>query len=257
MQSMTMKKIYAWLVHFYTALGAVFCLFAIISAIDAYFSYAQGDLLGYHEYMSMSFFYMAVILIIDGTDGTLARRVDIKRLAPFDGALLDNIIDFSTYAIVPAIWVYVTPNDVIPGHWKIFCIILIMLSSCYQFCQAEAKTKDDFFKGFPSYWNIALFYMIYFSYWGHLNVLIITILAILSFVPIKYPYLSKVNAFTNNRFWQIVIVAMTVIWGAGIIFAAYQWPIYNAVCGVIMIAFAVIYLAMAFYRTFIPLKTSA
>ncbi|MDE5015007.1 phosphatidylcholine synthase, partial [Francisella tularensis subsp. holarctica] len=73
-------------------------------------------------------------------------------LAPRDGALLDNILDFTTYSIVTCIWIYV--SSVVSQQWLIPIIIMITISSSYQFCKLNAKSDDYFFVGFPSYWNV-------------------------------------------------------------------------------------------------------
>ena len=43
-------------------------------------------------------------MVVDGTDGMLARRWRVKEVVPwFDGALLDNIVDYITYAFAPMV----------------------------------------------------------------------------------------------------------------------------------------------------------
>jgi phosphatidylcholine synthase len=78
-------------------------------------------------------------------------------LPNFDGALLDNIVDYFTYVIVPASFLYETHS--VPYKLNLLSAILITLSSAYQFCQSEAKTDNHWFKGFPSYWNIVVLYI--------------------------------------------------------------------------------------------------
>ena len=52
-------------------------------------------------------------LIVDAVDGPLARRVDTAtRLPWFDGAILDFIVDYSTYVLVPAM--VVAQSDLVP-----------------------------------------------------------------------------------------------------------------------------------------------
>ena len=49
-----------------------------------------------------SFIAMAVTIAIDSSDGTLARYFNVKTRVPgFDGALLDNIVDYLTYVVAP------------------------------------------------------------------------------------------------------------------------------------------------------------
>ncbi|MBK2124579.1 CDP-alcohol phosphatidyltransferase family protein, partial [Fangia hongkongensis] len=156
------QRIYAWLVHIFTASGAVFSVLALVSTANAYAAKLNHQHHDYIFYLKLSFIYIVIAVLIDAVDGTLARRVDIKKLAPLDGSLMDNIIDFVNYAVVPSVWVYIT--DIVPDSLKIISVIIIILASCYQFCQLDAKTEDHFFKGFPSYWNLAIYYLIYFQF---------------------------------------------------------------------------------------------
>ncbi|KFJ45426.1 CDP-alcohol phosphatidyltransferase family protein [Francisella tularensis] len=176
MQVQTIQKIYAWLVHLFTSLGAVFGILAIIFSIEAAKTIVLGQTDLHHYYIKLSMFSIIMAIFIDSIDGSLARLVDIKKLAPIDGALLDNIIDFTTYSIVPCIWIYV--SAVVSQQWLIPIIIMITISSSYQFCQLNAKTDDYFFVGFPSYWNVIVMYMLCFQSNQLINEIMITILSI-------------------------------------------------------------------------------
>lgn len=242
-----LQKIYAWSVHLFTASGAVFGVLAILAATQAY-SAKMHDPSQYVYYLKLSFLYVALTIIIDAVDGTLARMVDIKKLAPFDGALLDNIIDFMTYAIVPAVWVYVA--DVVPDGYKSLCIALIVLAASYQFCQADAKTEDHFFKGFPSYWNLAIFYLIYFELGGAINIAIIAILCISSFIPIKYVYPSRMENVSRSKKIRMVILILTIIWGAVTIYTAYMWPSSNVIATMVIAVYCLFYFGLSLYCTF-------
>ena len=80
----------AWLVHLYTASSAVIALLAT----RAIFEYRFRD----------AFFWLAVAIIIDSSDGVLARAADVKgRLPWFNGSKLDDIVDYLTYVFVPAL----------------------------------------------------------------------------------------------------------------------------------------------------------
>ena len=67
-----------------------------------------------------------------------------------------------------------------------------MLASAYGFSQEESKTPDDFFRGWPSYWNVVALY----AWLLDLSVLSGTLwtlgLSVAIFVPIKYVYPSRV-----------------------------------------------------------------
>jgi len=135
----------AWAVHLYTAGGAV----TGILALDCI---ARGDLRG-------ALFVMAIALFIDSTDGPLARVLKVgARLPFFDGSLLDNIVDYLTYVAVPVFFMLragILADDIAGLSVGSF----ILVASAYAFCRTDAKTSDHYFRGFPSYWNVAAFYL--------------------------------------------------------------------------------------------------
>lgn len=246
------QRIYAWLVHLFTASGAVFSVLALTSSAQAYAAKLLGNHIDYIHHLKLSFLYVVIAILIDAADGTLARRVDIKKLAPLDGSLLDNIIDFTNYVVIPAVWVYIT--DVVPQGFKTVSLILIMLASCYQFCQVDAKTKDHFFKGFPSYWNIAIYYLIYFQFSGQNNFIIIVILSILTFIPIKYIYPSRINYLSKRRSIIYLMFIYTLVWSAATISSALIWPVSNAILSWTIVSYILVYFLFSLYRTLKPLQ---
>ena len=204
-----LQKIYAWFVHLFTSLGAVLGVIAIILSIEAAKAKVLGNIDLYYYDIKLSMFSIVAAVFVDSIDGSLARFVDIKKLAPIDGALLDNIIDFTTYSIIPCVWIYV--SDVVSHQWLITMIVLITISSSYQFCQMNAKTDDNFFVGFPSYWNVIIVYMLCFQSPQWINEIIIPILAFLSFIPIKYIYLSRMENISNSKIVRAFTFAFTML----------------------------------------------
>src|SRR5260221_12109011 len=119
---------------------------------------------------------MGAAILIDAVDGMFARMVRIKEAVPeVDGALLDNIVDFFTYTLVPCFFLLVT--NLLPEYWRLLCVMFITFSSAYQFTQVDAKTRDHFFKGFPSYWNIVVFYLFFCQMSSTFNMVVLMSLA--------------------------------------------------------------------------------
>src|SRR5437667_10379910 len=140
---MTVKLALAWLVHLYTALGAVVAFVTILSIEQLRFQEA--------------FWLMSLAVVIDATDGTLARATRVKELIPwFDGNRLEDIIDYANYVIVPCL--FLLRANLLPSQDASWLAALPLVASAYGFCQKEAKTADHFFRGFPSYWNVVVFY---------------------------------------------------------------------------------------------------
>jgi len=195
--------ILAWCIHLFTASGALWGLMALIAIVN--------------QAWQQAFFWMGAAVLVDSFDGMMARKLGVTGLTPnFDGALLDNIVDYQTYVIVPALFLYVT--DLLPTAVSIAGIALIVLSSAFQFSQSDAKTDDHTFKGFPSYWNIVVFYLFMFDFSPWFNFIIILLCAILVFVPIKYIYPSRMSRYRPQTF------VMTGIWFILVFNALLQYP---------------------------------
>ena len=130
--------------------------------------------------------------------------------------MLDNIIDYQTYVVVPALFLY--EAQVLPASVTVGGMALVLLSSAYQFCQSDAKTDDHTFKGFPSYWNVVVFYMFMLNLNGWFNFWIIFTCAVLVFIPIKYIYPSRMIRFRRTT------LGLTILWGAMLTLALFQYP---------------------------------
>lgn len=217
-------------------------VFGLLSAYD----------IAIHHFLS-AFWWMVLTIIIDAFDGFFARLVDVKKIAPrIDGALLDNIVDFFNYSILAAFFVLTIPT-LLPHGWHVACAVMIVLASCYQFTQADAKTDDHFFKGFPSYWNITVFYLFFWNMNVWVNVAVIIILTIATFIPIKYVYPSRMDHLTNNALLRQGMFLLTLLWGIATIGLLWSYPALNITCVSISMGYIIIYLLASLYRTWKPL----
>ena len=168
-------------VHLYTASGAVLALLILVAAF-------QGQ-----EVRAL--WLMLAALAIDSTDGLLARKLRVSEALPFfDGAMLDNIVDYMTYVFAPMILLW--SGGYLPqGNAGLIFAALPLLASSYQFCRVDAKTDDHFFLGFPSYFNVVAFYAIVFGLQPVAAAWLITICSVLVFIPIRYVYPTRTVAF--------------------------------------------------------------
>jgi phosphatidylcholine synthase len=193
------RKILAWCVHGYTALGLVAAGGMAVAIVN-----------GGAEAFRFAFFLMFVATIVDATDGTLARAVRVKEVVPhFDGRRLDDLIDFQTYTSLPLllIWRANLLQDESPA-W----LLAPLLASAYGFCQTTAKTEDGYFLGFPSYWNIVAFYLYLLEPPAWLTVSLLVFFAVMTFVPARYLYPThrgRLNRWTN---WLGAIWAVQLVW---------------------------------------------
>jgi phosphatidylcholine synthase len=212
----------AWLVHAYTASGLVFGLLATRAVID-------------YNYRA-AFFWLWLQVVVDATDGALARAARVSERIPwFDGAKLDDIVDYLTYVFVPALFVW--RAVLVPGEWAIGIAAGMLLASGYGFSRKDAKTADYFFTGFPSYWNVVTFYLLVAGWSSFVNAVILVVFIVLVFVPIRYVYPSRtpiLRVFTNVvgsvwsammllMLWQYPDVSRSVFW------MSLSYPIYYVV----------------------------
>lgn len=229
-----------WLIHAFTASGACVGLLSLLAI--------------YQHHLLLALWLMGAAILIDAVDGMFARMVKIKQVIPeIDGALLDNIIDFFNYTLVPCFFLLVT--DLLPEYWRVVCVMIITFSSAYQFTQVDAKTSDHFFKGFPSYWNIAVFYLFFWQMSSVTNMLILLSLAILSFVPIKYVYPSRLDYLTSNKYLRMSMVFITILWGAATFGLLWLYPASNHLLVAISVGYCLLYIGISLYRTWVPLPS--
>jgi phosphatidylcholine synthase len=160
----------AWLVHFYTSLGLVCALASVLFIL-------QGNL-------QLALIPNAIAMIIDGTDGSLARRWKVKIYTPsFDGRKLDDITDYLNYAFIPILiaWRF----NLVPT-WSLPILGFVLIAACYGFCRSIAKTDDGYFSGFPNYWNFLVFYLVLFHFSPTVNAIILLIFALMIWMPLEF-----------------------------------------------------------------------
>ena len=189
------EKLLAWLVHLYTAAGLV------AAAGMAVLIVRGGD-----EAFRRAFMLMVVATAIDSTDGWLARKARVKEVLPgFEGRTLDDLTDFHTYTSLPLFLIW--RAGILPGALAWF-LLMPLLASAYGFSRTEAKTSDGFFLGFPSYWNVVAFYLYVLGPPVWLSLSVIVACSVLTFVPMRYLYLTRGGPFAK------VMLITGAVWAA-------------------------------------------
>lgn len=212
------KKLIALSVHLFTAIGVLLAFWALLLIV-------QGEL-------QYSLFVLAFAVIVDSLDGTLAREADVSTHTPsIDGALMDNITDYLNWVFLPVFWAY-TFLDL---HFMVGSAVLI--TSLFGFSHKQAKTDDDFFRGFPSYWNFVIFYLYLLSAAPWVTDTIMLIFAVLVLVPVKLIYPSRTPEWRRTTIllsipYAIMIFTMlyylkeTPFW---LLLASFYYPVYYVV----------------------------
>ena len=218
----------AWLVHIYTASGAVLGLLSLVAV-------TAGD-------VRRAFLWLFVALVVDATDGWLARRLQTAdRLPSIDGAGLDNVVDYVTYVFVPAYLIHAT--GLLPAGASLAIAGAVLLASAYGFSRTDAKTADHFFTGFPSYWNVVALYLYLAQLSAWLNAAIVLVLCGLVFWRIRYVYPSRMPV------WRAATLAAGFAWAALVLWLIWRLPDRSGPWLLASLAFPVYYAALSFVLT--------
>ncbi len=210
-------------VHLLTATGAVFAMLAMLAAVDA-----KWDLM---------FLWLVVAFAVDGVDGPLARKYDVKSNAPeFDGVLLDLIIDYLTYVFIPAFALF--KSGLMDGWTGWVAIILITFASALYFADTRMKTKDNSFSGFPGCWNmlVLVIFATQPNFW--VSLALVTVLAVAMFLPLKF--IHPVRTERWRKLSLPVALAWTVFagWAAWVNFHPDTWAVYGLAVTSVYLTFA-------------------
>jgi len=229
------QKIKAYSVHLLTATGAVFAMLAMLAAVD--------------ENWSLMFVWLVVAFAVDGVDGPLARRYNVKTNAPiYDGVLLDLIIDYLTYVFVPTYALF--KSGLLDGWSGWLSIIVITFTSALYYADNRMKTNDNSFSGFPGCWNMVILVLFATSPCWQVILFIVLALSVAMFLPLKF-----VHPMRTER-WRLVTAPLAIAWtgfagwAAIVDFHPESWALW----GLIVTS---IYLALAgIVQTLIPARAT-
>ena len=193
----------AWAVHVFTASGAVIGLLALLAVV-------AGD-------ARACLLWLGLALLVDGIDGPAARKFGVREVIPrFDGATLDNVVDYFTYVVVPA--VFMVQFGLLPAGFAVLGAAYILATSLYTFANLDLKTKDNYFVGFPAVWNIVAFYMLVLETPPLFNLVATAVLGILTFTPLKFVHPLRVREL------RAPTLVATAIWAASSLWLVVQIP---------------------------------
>jgi phosphatidylcholine synthase len=221
-----------WAIHLFTASSAVLAFLAL-GAVEG--SRWREALL-----------WLLAALVVDGVDGTLARRAEVtKSLPQIDGSALDLVVDYLTYVFVPACFLW--RQGAFPSALALPLVALILLSSLYTFARRDMKTDDGYFRGFPALWNIVALYAYVASPAPWLAAASTILLAVLTFAPVHTVHPMRVREYGA---W---LPAITMVWGVSTL--ALLLPptrFVGTIALPVSLASAALLVALGFFRSFRP-----
>ena len=170
-QPLSPREAAAFAVHIFTASGAACALLALIAAVRT-------------EWPNM-FVWLGVALVIDGIDGTFARRLRVAEVLPrWSGDVLDLVVDILNYVFVPAY--AIAAGGLLPELIASALGLVVAVTGSLYFADRRMKTVDHYFRGFPALWNVAAFYLFLVKPSPWLAAASVTALAVLTFVPFHF-----------------------------------------------------------------------
>ncbi|OYO23169.1 phosphatidylcholine synthase [Enemella dayhoffiae] len=197
------QRLAAWGVHALTMTGIVWACLALLALL-------RNDLVEMWG-------WLGVALIVDGLDGTLARRAKVTERVPwFDGSALDLIVDYLTWTFIPALFMYrclPLGPDPVPG----LVLIVVCASSLFCYCNKQMKSTDYYFVGFPAAWNVVAVHMWLLGTGWVFNLVATLVLAVLTLVPIQFVHPFRVRRLMIVNIvavlaWLVAIVCQTLVY---------------------------------------------
>jgi phosphatidylcholine synthase len=180
-------------VHAFTASGAVIGFLALLAALDGQFA--------------LMFAWLVAALIVDAVDGTFARRADVKHTAPeFSGEILDLVVDFITYVLVPAYALFA--GRLLPEAVALPAVALILVTSALYFADVRMKTEDWYFRGFPAVWNLYAFVVFVLRPDPWIAFAGVVLFSTLTFAPIAFVHPLRVARF---RMFNLLLLCATAV----------------------------------------------
>ena len=186
---------------------------------------------------AMMTIWLTVAFVVDGIDGPLARRYAVTENAPIiDGVLLDLIVDFLTYVMIPAYALY--GSGLLPGWSGWIVVLLIPFASALYFSDTRMKTEDKSFRGFPACWNmVALALLVIVPPWEVILGLVVA-LCVAQFLNLKF-----VHPVRTAR-WRWLTLPLALLWTGSIALAALSGFADNPALTVV-VTFCSVYLVLA------------
>ena len=198
---MSTARLRAAAVHLYTASGVALAFLATIEICST-----APDL-------RTIFLLLALAVLVDATDGPLARRWEVKRvLPPIEGRTIDDIVDYLTYTFVPLLLVW--RMEWVPDP-AVAWVAPALVASLFGFANTGIKDEaGGFFLGFPSYWNVVAYYAgpLYELYGATINAAILLLLALATLLPLRFLYPNLAP-----QPWRMPVILGALLWLAAML----------------------------------------
>lgn len=213
-QPSTGDLVKAWLVHAFTLTGFIWAILAVVALLDGNIALMWG--------------WLGVALIVDGVDGSLARRYRVKQVVPwFNGTVVDHVVDYLTWTAIPVMFI-VMYIPLGPRPLALTLAAVILTSSMFCYANDAAKSTDHYFVGFPAAWNIVAVLMWVWQAPPWLCIVTIILFSALTMVPLHYTHPFRVK---EGRVGNLVATAVWIASTGGLIAAMVLPSVYRVMGG--------------------------
>ena len=219
MSSRRNRVLSAWAVHAFTLTGVIWATLALLALFD--------------DDPKLMWLYLGIALVVDGVDGTLARKAEVRTYAPhFDGVILDSIIDYLTWTLIPALFLFRT-GLLGEGALAVILLLLIAVSSMFCYANTKMKTGDYYFLGFPAAWNVVALAIWLLDAGTAVNAITVVVLALLTWAPIAFVHPLRVARFRTlniiaTAVWILASAALVIAYPTGAPWIAVVWVLSGA-----------------------------
>ncbi len=192
-KKVTWPQARAFSVHLLTASGSFLAFLSLVAASE--------------QRWTAMFWWLGLALLVDGIDGPIARKLHVKTILPtWSGELLDNIIDYVTYVLIPAFALY--QRGFMGEGLSFLSAAIIVVSSAIYYADTGMKTKENFFKGFPVVWNMVVFALFVIQPGEWISFATVVIAGLLTFVPVNFLHPVRVVRLRTLN------LGVTLVWAA-------------------------------------------
>ncbi|MGY6709809.1 MAG: phosphatidylcholine synthase [Rhizobiaceae bacterium] len=177
-KKVTWPQTRAFSVHLLTASGSFLAFLSLVAAAE--------------QQWTAMFLWLGLALFVDGIDGPIARRLHVKEVLPnWSGEMLDNIIDYVTYVLIPAFALY--QSGFMGAGLSFLSAAIIVVSSAIYYADTGMKTKENFFKGFPVVWNMVVFTLFVTQPTEWISFAVVLACAVFTFAPVNFLHPVRVK----------------------------------------------------------------
>jgi phosphatidylcholine synthase len=195
-KKVTAPQAKAFSVHLLTASGSFLAFLSLVAASE--------------QRWTAMFWWLGLALLVDGIDGPIARKLDVKHVLPtWSGEMLDNIIDYVTYVLIPAFALY--QRGFMGEGLSFLSAAIIVVSSAVYYADTSMKTKENFFKGFPVVWNMVVFSLFVTQPGEYVSFAVVVISALFTFAPVNFLHPVRV---VRLRWINLPVFLVWCVFGA-------------------------------------------